>query len=421
MPSELGLVALHPKHDSTWRRGVTRVPFPKLTRLSSIGDTGAVTGESLVDLEVFRGALAEWLDDREALLQHQRDVFSLELADVVAVQQEFQAELFASGWARHGWPEELGGLGGDARHRAMLYDELGRRRVHAQHRPQRLRHEVRLGDRHAPHLAQRHLRDLLRGAERWCQGFSEPDAGSDLASLRTKAVRDGDDWVVDGHKIWTSQATVAHRCVVLLRTGTPESRHRGLSMLLVDHDTPGVEVSGIRTMSGRDDLGELHFDGARVAGDRLIGGEGDGWAQAMYLLQWERGMYPWQRQAGLLGALDSLLEREGTTLEPLALADAYLAVLPMRCSARDTIRRLAAGEMPGPEVSVDKVLLARAELMVYDLAAVALDGEVEFGDDRDASEWRHQYLFSRSAPIYGGSYEIQRQILAERVLGLPRG
>jgi alkylation response protein AidB-like acyl-CoA dehydrogenase len=141
----------------------------------------------------------------------------------------------------------------------------------------------------------------------------------------------------------------------------------------------------------------------------------------MYLLQWERGMYPWQRQAALLGGIDDLLDHHCGALEPKALADAYLAVLPMRLSARHTIRRLAAGETPGPEVSVDKVLLARAELAVHDLADAVLDGEVEVGDTPDARSWRHEYLFSRSAPIYGGSYEIQRQILAERVLGLPRG
>jgi hypothetical protein len=307
-----------------------------------------------------------------------------------------------------------------------VYDELGRRRVPIPESYLTVETLVPMLSVYAPHLAQRHLSDLLRGVERWCQGFSEPDAGSDLASLRTKAVRDGDAWIVDGHKVWTSQATVSQRCVVLLRTGTPESRHRGLSMLLVDHDTPGVEVAGIRTMSERDELGEVRFEHARVDGDRLIGGESDGWALAMYLLQWERGMYPWQRQAALLATLDRLIEHAPRDpgdggLEPRALADAFLAVLPMRCSARETIQQLAAGGMPGPEVSVDKVLLARAELAVFDLARDVLDGAMELGDDREAREWRHDYLFSRSAPIYGGSYEIQRQILAERVLGLPRG
>ena len=380
-----------------------------------------MTGGRLLDLDAFRAAFASWLDEHDALLNRQRRCFSLELADVAAVQEELQEELFAGGWVRYGWPEELGGLGGDARHRAVVYDELGRRRVPIPESYLTVETLVPMLSLHAPALAQAYLAALLRGAERWCQGFSEPDAGSDLASLRTKAVRDGDDWIVDGHKIWTSQATVSQRCVVLLRTGTPESRHRGLSMMLVDHDTPGVEVRGIRTMSGRDELGEVLFDGARVGGDRLIGQPGDGWALAMYLLQWERGMYPWQRQAGLFGTLDALLEYGGDGIDPRALADAYLAVLPMRLSAGKTIRRLAAGETPGPEVSVDKVLLARAELAVFDLADAVFEDAVEFGDEIDAAEWRHDYLFSRSAPIYGGSCEIQRQILADRVLGLPRG
>ena len=146
----------------------------------------------------------------------------------------------------------------------------------------------------------------------------------------------------------------------------------------------------------------------------------------MYLLQWERGMYPWQRQAALLSVLDRLLERDARRpdarrLDPTALAAAYLAVLPMRISARNTIRRLVAGETPGPEVSVDKVLLSRAELAVFDLVEAFLAPSLELDDDDEIVGWRHDYLFSRSAPIYGGSVEIQRTILADRVLGLPRG
>jgi alkylation response protein AidB-like acyl-CoA dehydrogenase len=192
-------------------------------------------------------------------------------------------------------------------------------------------------------------------------------------------------------------------------------------MILVDRDTPGVEFRGIRTMSGRDELGEVILDGARVAGDRLIGEVGEGWALAMYLLQWERGMYPWQRQAAMLATLDHLLALDAERVDADALASAFLAVLPMRLSARDTIRRLAAGDTPGPEVSVDKVLLARAELDVFDLADAVLAPALELDDDPEAVEWRHAYLYSRAAPIYGGSIEIQRQILADRVLGLPRG
>ncbi len=383
--------------------------------------THATTGGPLVELDEYRAALARWLDDHDALLARQRGCISLELAEVAETQRELQEALYEEGWVRYGWPAALGGLGGDARHRATLYDELGRRLVPVPEPYLTLETLIPMLSVFAPDLAREHLGDLLRGAQRWCQGFSEPDAGSDLASLRTRAVRDGDDWVIDGHKIWTSHASISQRCVVLLRTGTPESRHRGLSMILVDRDTPGVEFRGIRTMSGRDELGEVILDGARVGADRLIGDVGEGWALAMYLLQWERGMYPWQRQAAMLGALDKLLALGAERVDPDVLASAYLAVLPMRLSARDTIRALAAGETPGPEVSVDKVLLARAELEVFDLADAVLAPALEFDDDPVAQEWRHEFLYSRAAPIYGGSYEIQRQILADRVLGLPRG
>ena len=383
--------------------------------------TGVSTGGPLLELDPYRVELARWLDGHESLLARQREFFAVDLADVAAVQREFQEVLYAEGWVRYGWPEELGGLGGDARHRATLYDELGKHGVPIPEPYLTLETLIPMLSVYAPDLARDNLGDLLRGAQRWCQGFSEPDAGSDLASLRTRAVRDGDDWVIDGHKIWTSHASISERCVVLLRTGTPESRHRGLSMILVDRDTPGAEFRGIRTMSGRDELGEVILDGARVDADRLIGEIGEGWALAMYLLQWERGMYPWQRQAAMLAALDRLLVLDAERVDPDALASAFLAVLPMRLSARDTIRRLAAGDMPGPEVSVDKVLLARAELEVFDLADEVLAPALEFDDELGAREWRHDFLYSRAAPIYGGSIEIQRQILADRVLGLPRG
>jgi hypothetical protein len=329
--------------------------------------------------------------------------------------------MFDAGWLRYGWSEEVGGAGGDARHRGSVYDLVARRRVPIPEAYSLLETLLPMLAVYSPELTRRHLAALLRGDELWCQGFSEPDAGSDLASVRTRAEQDGDSWVVNGGKIWTSQATAARRCVALVRTGTPESRHRGLSMFLVDLDTPGVTVRPIRAMTGRDEFGEVFFEDARIGADRLIGNVGDGWAVAMYLLQWERGMYPWQRQAGLLAVLDHLLDDGRGEIDPGDLADAYLAVLPMRLSSRTTIRRLAAGENPGPEVSVDKVLLARAELAVHDLARDVLWPAIELGDSEGDDVWRQDYLYSRPAPIYGGSIEIQRTILADRVLGLPRG
>jgi alkylation response protein AidB-like acyl-CoA dehydrogenase len=376
------------------------------------------------DLDGYRAAFARWLDEHESVLDRQRGVHSHEFIEVARRQRDLQEALFDAGWVRYGWPEAIGGLGGDARHRGSMYDALLRHDVPVPQAYYTLETLIPMLAVYAPDLAHEYLADLLRGAERWCQGFSEPDAGSDLASLRTKAERDGDGWVINGHKIWTSQVSVAQRCIALVRTGAPESRHRGLSMFLVDLDAPGVTVRAIRAMSGRDEFGEVFFDDVHVGSDRLVGNEGDGWGVAMYLLQWERGMYPWQRQAALLTVLDRLLADSGGApdrLDPGELADAYLAILPMRLSSRNTVRRLSAGEHPGPEVSVDKVLLARAEVTVHDLADAALAAAIELRDDDAAEVWRHDYLFSRAAPIYGGSIEIQRTILADRVLGLPRG
>ena len=376
------------------------------------------------DLDAYRAALGAWLDAHDAVLERQRGFHSPEFAAISERQRELQSALFDAGWVLWGWPTDVGGLGGDARHRGTLYDELCVRRVPVPESYYTLETLVPMLAEYAPALAREHLHALLRADETWCQGFSEPDAGSDLASLRTRAVLDGDVWVLDGHKVWTSQVSVSQRCVVLARTGTPESRHRGLSMFLVDHDAPGVTTRPIRAMSGRDEFGEILFDGVRVGRDRLLGGEGDGWAIAMYLLQWERGMYPWQRQAGLLAVLDRLVDEradEAEPIEPADLARAYLSVLPMRISSRNTIHRLAAGESPGPEVSIDKVLLARAELEVFGLARSQFAPMFELDDGDVAEGWRHDYFFSRAAPIYGGSIEIQRTILAERVLGLPRG
>jgi alkylation response protein AidB-like acyl-CoA dehydrogenase len=379
-------------------------------------------GPPLVDdLDAYRSELRAWLGAHEADVARQRGFHSFEFHDVSERQRSFQAQLFDAGWVRYGWPEELGGLGGDARHRGSLYDALG---VHSAPIPEAyytLETLLPMLAEYSPELAREHLPSLLRGDEVWCQGFSEPDVGSDLASVRTRATRDGDGWVIRGHKIWTSQATVATRCVVLARTGTSESRHRGLSMFLVDHASPGVTVRPIRAMTGRDEFGEVVLDDVAVGVERLIGRENEGWGVAMFLLQWERGMYPYQRQSMLLALLDRLVGESGDALDAGDLADAYLAVLPMRISARNTIRRLAAHETPGPEVSVDKVLLGRAEVNVHDLAAVALRGALELDDDPDTLEWRQHYQYSRAAPIYGGSVEIQRTILADRVLGLPRG
>jgi alkylation response protein AidB-like acyl-CoA dehydrogenase len=276
----------------------------------------------------------------------------------------------------------------------------------------------------ATRLAAEFMPALLAGREWWGQGFSEPDAGSDLASLRTRAVRREDgSYLVNGQKVWTSFGATATRLVALVRTGTPESRHRGLSMILIDLDAPGVTVRPLALPSGRNELAEIFLDDVVVPADRLMGEEGSGWAVAMYLLQWERAMFAWQCSVQLLDRLRQLRDEVAVSAAPppgaaASLAQRHLEVLLLRARAAQTVKRLAAGETVGPEASVDKVLLAAAEFGVYDAVRDLQAAAMAVGEDMTA--WRAQWWYSRSASILGGSAEVQRQILADHVLRLPK-
>ncbi|MCW2892310.1 MAG: putative acyl-CoA dehydrogenase, partial [Actinomycetia bacterium] len=272
-----------------------------------------------------------------------------------------------------------------------------------------------------------YLPEFLSGDGWWGQGFSESEAGSDLAALRCRARRQGDDYVISGHKIWTSHAETANRIFLLARTGTPESRHRGLSMILIDVDMPGVTVRPVKLASGRAELAECFFDDVRVPAGRLIGAEGEGWAVAMYLLQYERAAWAWLRAAVLLQRLRALtgLLSDSTAPAPApgaavdeVLGSVYLDLLALRARSVDTVRRLAAGQTVGPEASADKLLLGACEQSVYDAARSLLGPRFLFGDA--SRQWREEWWYSRTTTIYGGSAEVQRGIIADRVLKLPK-
>ena len=207
------------------------------------------------------------------------------------------------------------------------------------------------------------------------------------------------------------------------RTGTPESRHRGLSMILVDVDAPGVTVRPIRLASGRAELAECFFDDVRVPADRLIGAEGEGWAVAMYLLQYERAAWAWLRAAVLLQRLRALVGLLSDDAAPAPVVDevigtVYLDLVSLRARSVDTVRRLAAGQTVGPEASADKLLLGACEQSVYDAARSLLGPRFLFGDA--SRQWREEWWYSRTTTIYGGSAEVQRGIIADRVLKLPK-
>jgi alkylation response protein AidB-like acyl-CoA dehydrogenase len=224
---------------------------------------------------------------------------------------------------------------------------------------------------------------------------------------------------VSGQKVWTSLAQYAQRCILLTRTGTPESAHRGITALFVDMDSPGIEVRPIETMHGTPEFAEVFFDDVVVPVERTLGQEGDGWAVAMDLLPFERSTALWHRATHLHRRLQDLLDvAPPDSLSAEELGQVTQLLYALRARSRATQYRLAAGEKLGPETSIDKVLVASAEQAVFDLVTSALGADVVLGDDAASDRWRREFLYSRAATIYGGTAEIQRNIIARRLLDL---
>jgi alkylation response protein AidB-like acyl-CoA dehydrogenase len=372
-----------------------------------------------MELDEFRPALDVWLDEHHDELAPDRSG-AASLDEQMAHLSVVKRLAFDAGWMRWGWPARVGGLGGSSLLRAYLGEALTTRDL------------VEPGiysmtevlvptmiDYAPPELAAEMVPRQLRGDETWCQGFSEPGTGSNLASLSCKAVRTGDGWRVTGQKLWTSLAQYAERCVLLTRTGTPESAHRGITALFVDMDSPGITVRPIGTMHGHPEFSEVFFDDVVVPLDRTLGDEGQGWAVAMDLLPYERSTALWHRAAYLHGRLQDLLDTapEGA-IDPVQLGEVTQTLYAFRARSRATQHRLASGAHLAAETSIDKVLLATAEQAVYDLVADALPAEVTIGDGPTDERWRTGFLYSRAATIYGGSAEIQRNIIARRLLDL---
>src|SRR6185312_3346865 len=258
---------------------------------------------------------------------------------------------------------------------------------------------------------------LLSGEEQWCQGFSEPGSGSDLASLTTRATQQGDNWIVNGQKVWTSFAQFSTRCVLLTRTAPGHSSsHEGITAFFVDLDTPGITIRPLRTMHGVDEFCEVYYDDVVIPASRMLGQPGDGWRLAMDLLPYERSSCFWQRIAYLYSRFDDLITEASEIGAPdeSALGGAYLALHTLRCRSRSTQHRMRDGARLGPDTSIDKVLLAAAEQRLYDTVRDLLPARLELED----TPWRSEYLYSRAATIYGGTAEIQRNIIARRLLDL---
>ena len=372
-----------------------------------------------MDLASFRKGLDDWLDQHQAELAPDHDGQGTLEQHMRQLRKVKQAG-FAAGWMRWGWPERVGGLGGSPILRAYLGEALMSRDLVA---PGVYSMTEVLAptmiDFAPPELAAAMVPPLLRGEEMWCQGFSEPATGSNLAALACRATRTAGGWRVNGQKVWTSYAQFSARCVLLTRTGTPESAHRGITALFVDMDTPGITVRPLTTMHGVEEFCEVFYDDVLVPCERTLGQVDQGWAVAMDLLPYERSTSLWHRGSYLQRRMGEMLAAAPAgALNPSEVGDAALALYAFRARSRATQYRMAAGDRLGPETSIDKVLVASAEQVVFDLVANGLAHDFVAGDDAASEHWRSDYLYSRAATIYGGSAEIQRNIIARRLLDL---
>ncbi|WP_234589583.1 acyl-CoA dehydrogenase family protein [Micromonospora sp. MH99] len=344
--------------------------------------------------------------------------------DIEAVRS-FTRALHAAGYAGLTWPAEHGGRGLSPAHQAIYLEETARAEA-AEHIG-----VIGLGmvgptiiACGSPEQRAWYLPRILTGDVIFCQGFSEPEAGSDLSAVRTAARRDGDELVVTGRKVWSSYAHLADHCLLLARTDPDQRRHRGLTCLLVDLRSAGVTVRPIRQMTGEAEFAEIEFDEVRVPLDAVVGALDDGWRVAMTTLAHERGTFGFTLTARLDVAFRRLVataKARGRDTDPVVrdqIAARYVELEGLRWTNRRGLAALARTGVPGPETSVIKLRWSQAHQRLTTLAVQLLGDDAEpDGWDR---YWRHQMLRSRANTIEGGTSEVLRNLVAERVLGLPR-
>ncbi|MEV4075315.1 acyl-CoA dehydrogenase family protein [Nonomuraea fuscirosea] len=338
------------------------------------------------------------------------------------LRQAWERHLGRHGWTCLGWPERYGGRAASLADQVAFHEEYARADAPAR---VGLIGEGLVGptilEFGTDEQKDRFLPPIRRGEELWCQGYSEPEAGSDLAGVQTRARLEAGEWVITGQKVWTSLAHVADWCFVLCRTEEGSRRHHGLSYLLVPMNRPGVEVRPIVQLTGTSEFNEVFFDGARTAAGNILGAPGDGWRVAMATLGHERGASTLGQQLGFARELDAVIataRRTGAATDPVLrdrLVRAWLELRIMRLNALRTMR-----PNPGPEVSIAKLYWSEWHRRLGELAQ-AVQGRAGLACDPDGlNELQRLYLFSRADTIYAGSSEIQRNIIAERTLGLPR-
>ena len=381
--------------------------------------------------EQYRQKLRTWL---EAYVPQERPPKDQDAE--FAYRRAWQRQLYAGGLVGINWPKEYGGQGATLIQQAIYAQEMARARAPQPANglgisivgPTLIHHGTE-------EQKKRYIPKILNADEIWCQGFSEPNSGSDLASLQTKAVLDGDDFVVNGQKIWTSMGQYADWCILLVRTDTNAPKHRGISFLLVDMQSPGVKVRPLKQITGNSEFNETFFDNVRVPKQNLVGALNEGWRVAMTTLTYERGISSLATQVRIKQQLDAMMDyarttrRNGHTLsqDPVlrqSLAAAHIRVEIMLLNLYRGITSRLRGQPPGPEASLDKLYWSEMDKWMQELGMELQGPYAQLMHDSKyavAGDWQYNFLRSRAGTIYSGTSEIQKNIIGERVLGLPKG
>lgn len=378
----------------------------------------------------YRATVRDWMarNAAEYRTPHAED------GNLVARAKAWQAKKYEAGYVGITWPKALGGQGGTAMQQIIFNQEESKYWV-----PTGI-YAIGLGmciptvfTHGRPEVISRYVPKAMRGEEIWCQLFSEPAAGSDLAGIRTKAERDGDGWIINGQKVWTSGAHRSDFGIIVTRTDPTVPKHKGLTMFIIDMKAPGVEVRPIRQMAGSSEFNEVFFTDVRIADDHRLGEVGDGWNVSLTTLMHERlavGGKPSsspgvEEMIELAKAIDL---DEGNALEQShvrqKIAEVYIQDRGISLTRMRTLSALSSGRTPGPESSISKVVVAK---MMQDMGSFAADmsggAALLTGDDAPAlphlEALRQTYFWSAGLRIAGGTDEILRNIIAERVLGLP--
>jgi len=366
----------------------------------------------------FRDELRTWLTDN-----HPGEAPRGDEDEQYAFRRDWQRKLYDGGWAAVHWPAEYGGRNATLMQSAIFFEEMGRARAPL---PANVLGLLLAGPTimawGTPEQKDRYLTPILSAEEIWCQGFSEPEAGSDLAALKTRAVRDGDEWVVTGQKVWTSGAQYSKWCMLVARTDQDVPKHKGLSYFLMDMEQDAVQVRPLVQITGEAEFNELFIEEARIPHANLLGGEGNGWKVALTTLMNERAGLGFFLQVRMRNVLDDLLEAaaaNGSLQDPVIadrLGDLHLRTEILRLTAYRGLSTIQKYGQPGPEGSLTKWLWSETNGMLTQLAADIVGADALTA----GNQWAYELLRARGNSIEGGTTEILKNIVAERVLGLPR-